>query len=178
MNALNTNLKPRRNYWLLTERIVGCILLLWSMFVLYSILSIIADMFRSGYIAAGNTSFSSIVIKNHLIVIISILCLYGSWALLYNDKTGWMLCVVSSLIYCINLFMSSQSKAIDSKLPFVEHHKSYGIASLLFLLIFFLLLLKPMRIKYRPTVKTWILISVAIVLCILDKIIFHAIEAA
>src|SRR2546423_15723448 len=96
MNTLNTNLKTRSNYWLLTEKIVGCILLLWSMAVLYSILSVIADMFRSGYIAAGIISFSSIVIINHLMIIISILCLFGSWMLLYKDKTGWALCVVSS----------------------------------------------------------------------------------
>ena len=175
MNTLNKNLRTGFNYWLLTEKIIGCILLLWSMSMLYSIISVIANTFRSGYIPAGKTSFSSIVTKNHLMLIISILCLFGSCMLLYKDKTGWIFCVISSFVYGLNLFMASRSKAIDSKLPFAEHYKSYGIASLLFFIIFFLLLLKPIRIKYQPTLKTWILITAAIVLYILDKIILQAV---
>lgn len=165
MNTLNTNVKTRRNYWLLIEKIIGCILLLWSMFALYSILSVVTDMFRYGYIAAGNASIGSLIKTNHLIVIISLLCLFGSWMLLFRHKAGWIFCVISSLVYCVNLFMSSRSKT-------TEHYKSYSIASILFFIIFILLLSKPIRIKYQPTVKTWVLISVTIVLCILDKIIF------
>jgi hypothetical protein len=172
MKDLQTNTKLRFNYWLLAEKIIGCILLLWSIFVLGGILSFVSGMFRSGYIAAGNTSLSSIAKKNHLIIIISILCIFGSWLLLFRDKTGWIICIVSSLIYGINLLMSSRSKAVDSKLPFAEHYKSYGFAALFFFVIFLLLLLKPIRAKYHPSTKTWIIISGIILLCILDKIIF------
>jgi hypothetical protein len=172
MNTLNANTKRRYNYWLLAEKIIGCILLVWSIFVLASILSVVSGMWRSGYIAAGNTSLSSIAIKNHLIITISILCIFGSWLLLFKDRTGWVICIVSSLIYGINLLMSSRSKAVDSKLPFAEHYKSYGFAALLFFIIFLLLLLKPIRANYHPSTKTWIIISGIILLCILDKIIF------
>lgn len=172
MNTLNTNIKRRYNYWLFAEKIAACILLLWSVFVLASIISVVSGMLHSGYIAAGNTSLSSIAIKNHLVIIVSVLCIVGSWLLLFKSKTGWIICIVSALIYCINLFTSSRSKAINSKLPFAEHYKSYGIAALLFLIILFLLLLKPIREKYQPTLKTWMLIIGIIVLCIVDKIIF------
>ena len=172
MKNVQTKSKPLFNYWLVAEKIIGCILLLWSVFVIASILSVVSSMIRYGYIAAGNTSLSSIAIENHLIIIISILCLSGSWMLLFRNRTGWILCTVSSLIYGINLLLSSRSKAVDSSLTFAEHYKSYGFAALLFFIIFLLLLLKPIRTRYHPSAKTWIIISGIILLCILDKIIF------
>ncbi len=172
MKNLQANAKLRFNYWLIIEKIISCILLLWSVFVLASILSVVSGMLRYGYIAAGNASLSSIAIKNHLVIIVSILCLFGSWMLLFKDKIGWIICVVSSLIYGVNLLLSSRSKAADSTLAYAEHYKSYGIASLLFFIIFILLLLKPIRKNYHPTIKTWIIISVIIVLFIIDKMIF------
>jgi hypothetical protein len=169
MKNVQTKSKLLFNYWLVAEKIIGCVLLLWSVFVIASMLSVVSSMLRYGYIAAGNTSLSSIAIEKHLIIIISILCLSGSWMLLFRNKAGWILCTVSSLIYGINLLLSSRSKAVDNDLAFAEHYKSYGIASLLFLIIFILLLLKPIRTKYQPTIKTWIIISVIIILSILDS---------
>ena len=172
MHNVNVELKSGRRIWIIVEKFIGIILLLWSIFVFYSVVSTIAEMFRSGFMATGKITFSSIVANNHFNVAISILCLFGSCMLLYKDKTGWILCVISSLIFGITLFISSRSKASDSTLSLANYYKSYGATALLFFLIFILLLLKPIRKRYKPTSKTWMWIICIILLLTIDKIIF------
>jgi hypothetical protein len=172
MNTSNIELKRNNKKWVIAEKIIGLILLLWSMYVLYTVISVIAAMFSSGYATSSKTAFNSIAVKYHFIIIVGILCLFGSCLLLYKDKAGWLLCVVTSLMYGINLFISSHSKALNSTLPFAKYYKSYGIAALLFFIIFFLLLSKQIRQKYEPTSKTWLWIAGLIVLLVIDKLIF------
>jgi hypothetical protein len=172
MNDVNIELKSSRRAWIVVERSIGIILLLWSIFVFYSVVSTIAEMFRSGFMATGKITFSSIIVNNHFNIILSALCVFGSCMLLYKDRTGWMLCVISSLIFGITLFISSRSKASDSTLPLANYYKSYGVTALLFFLIFILLLLKPIRERYKPTSKTWLWVTGIILLLVIDKIIF------
>jgi hypothetical protein len=172
MNTSNIELKRGRNKWIIAEKIIGLVLLLWSVFILYNMLSVIAGMFSSGFVASGKATYGSIVSKYHFPIIVGILCLFGSCMLLYKDRTGWLLCVVTSLAYAIVMFISSRAKAIDSKLPFAKYYKSYGIVALLFFIIFFLLLAKPIRARYQPTVKTWLLIGGIVLLLAVDMMIF------
>ena len=172
MNDINVELKHGHRSWIVAEKCIGVILLLWAIFVFYSVVSTIAGMYRSGYMATGKITFSSIVSANHFNIIISILCLFGSCMLLYKDRTGWVLCVISSLIFGITLFISSRSKASDSTLPLANYYKSYGAAALLFFAIFILLLLKPIRERYKPISKTWLWMAGIILLLVIDKIIF------
>lgn len=172
MNDLNIELRSRRRTWIALEKVIGSILLLWAVYVFYSVVSTMAGMYRSGFMATGRITLSSIISGNHFNIIISILCLFGSCMLLYKDRTGWMLCVISSLVFGLTLFISSRSKAADSTLPLAGYYKSYGAAALLFLLIFILLLLKPIRERYKPTSKTWLWIAGIILLIVIDKIIF------
>jgi len=173
MNVSTTSVKNSSDKWIIVEKIIGFILLAWSVFVLYSVFSTIAGAYSSGYIKTGKTSFGSMAAGHHLIILVSILCLFGSCMLLYKDKTGWLLCVATSFFYGINLFISSRSKAIDDSLPFAKYYKSYGASALLFLIIFVLLLLNPIRKKYQPTLQTWIIIAALIAVMILDKILFN-----
>lgn len=172
MNDVNVELNRGRRGWMVVEKCIGLILLIWAIFVLYSVVSTIAGMYRSGYMATGKITFASIASKNHFNIIISILCLFGGCMLLYKDKTGWMLCVISSLIFAATLFISSRSKAGDNTLPFAGYYKSYGIAALVFFAIFFLLLAKQIRERYKPTSKTWMLIAGIILLLVIDKVTF------
>lgn len=169
MKVLNTNLKQGRNYWLLAEKIIGIILLIWSAIVLYNIIYVIAGVVRSDYTSRVNISYTSIAVQNHLTIILGILCLFGSCMLLYKDKTGWMLCVITSLLYGISLFLSASSKSADGAMPMSQYYKSYSAAALLFFIIFILLVLTPIRKKYQPTLKTWIIIGLAILLFIIDR---------
>ncbi|HEX5154523.1 MAG TPA: hypothetical protein VFW07_23920 [Parafilimonas sp.] len=165
-------MKTNRRTWIVLEKFIGIILLLWSVFIFYSVVSNIAEMYRSGFMATGSITFSSIVANNHFNIILSVLCVFGSCMLLYKDRTGWMLCVISSFIFGITLFISSRSKATDSTLPLAGYYKSYGAAALLFFVIFILLLLKPIRERYKPTSKIWFWITGVVLLLIIDKIIF------
>ena len=169
MKVLNTNLKQGRNYWLLTEKVIGIILLLWSTIVLYNVIYVIAGIIRSGYTSRTNVTYTSIALQNHLTIITGILCLFGSCMLFFKDKTGWMLCVITSFIYGVSLYMSANSKVIDGTLPASQYYKSYGAVALLFLVIFILLFLKPIRKNYQPTLKTWIIIGIAILIFFIDR---------
>jgi hypothetical protein len=142
------------------------------MFILYNIVTVLANMSGSHFITHGKITYGSVVLKNHLTIILSLLCLFGSCFLLFKDRTGWALCVITSLIYGINLFLSSRSKAGNDKLPMAEYYKSYGIAALVFLTMFVLLILKPIRSRYSPTIRTWIIIAAAILLFIIDSLVF------
>jgi hypothetical protein len=172
MNNINVQLKHDRRSWIVAEKFIGVILLLWAIFIFYSIVSNMSAMYRSGYMAAGKITFSSIVFANHFNIIISILCWFGSCLFLYKDRTGWMLCVISSLIFGITLFISARAKASDSTLSLANYYKSYGAAALLFFVIFVLLLLKPIREKYKPISKTWLWMAGIVLLAVIDKIIF------
>src|SRR5436190_670762 len=97
---------------LLLKTVLYC-LPLPAIFVLYNVLSIITGIFNSGYMTTGKITYASLAAKNHFIFIVGILCLFGSCMLLYKDRTGWLLCIVTSLLYAINLFISSRSKATD-----------------------------------------------------------------
>jgi cell division protein FtsW (lipid II flippase) len=79
---------------------------------------------------------------------------------------------VTSFMFGVNLFMSSHTKSLNSKLPYAEHYKSYGVVAILFFIIFIVLLLKPIYKRYQPTFKTWLLMSGMILLLIVDKLIF------
>jgi len=172
MNDLNVELKSGRRAWVVIEKFIGIILLLWSIFILYSVVSSIAGMYRSGYMATGKITFGSIASANHFNIIISILCLFGSCLFLTKDRAGWMLCLISSLMFGITLFISSRAKANDSTLSFANYYKSYGITALLFFVIIILLLIKPIRERYKPTVQTCLWITGIIFLLVIDKIIF------
>jgi hypothetical protein len=129
-------------------------------------------MISSGMVAAGKATYGSITAKYHFPIIVGILCLFGSCMLLYKDRTGWLLCVVTSFVYAVTMFMSSRSKAMDNTLPFAKYYKSYGIAALIFFAIFFLLLMKPVRARYQPILKTWLLMGVIILVLVIDKLLF------
>ena len=172
MNDVNVERKSCRSTWIVVEKSIGIILLLWAIFVFYSVVSTIAGMYRSGLMATGKITFFSIVSNNHFNIIISILCLFGSCMFLYKDRTGWILCVISSLLFGITLFISSRSKAGDSTLPLANYYKSYGVAALLFFVIFIMLLLRPIREQYKPSLKTWSWMLGIILLLVIDKIIF------
>jgi hypothetical protein len=172
MNTSNIELKHSNKKWGVAEKIIGFILLLWSMYVLYTVISVMAAKFSSGYATSNKTAFTSTVIRDHFIIIVGILCLFGSCLLLYKDKTGWLLCVVTSLMYGINLFISSRSNALDNTLPFAKWYKSYGVVALLFFIIFFLLLSKQIRQKYQPTSRTWLWMAGLILVMVIDKLIF------
>jgi hypothetical protein len=172
MTITNAPVKNSYGKWIIAEKVAGLILLAWSVFVLYSIFSMISGVFNSNFMATGKVTYGSLAEKNHLIIFVGILSLFGSCMLLYKDKTGWLLCVVTSFVYGISLFISSRSNAVNTSLPFTKYYKSYGASALVFLLIFVLLLLPPIRKKYQPSLKTWIIIVAIIALIILDKMIF------
>ncbi len=172
MSTSNIELKGGNKKWVIAEKIIGFILLFWSMYVLYTVISVIAAIFSSGYAKSNKTAFTSTVLKDHLIIIVGILCLFGSCLLLYKDKAGWFLCVVTSLMYSITLLISSRSHALDNTLNFAKYYKSYGVAGLLFFIIFFLLLSKQIRQKYQPTSRTWLWMAGLILLLVIDKLIF------
>src|SRR3954470_20679721 len=99
-----STLKSGFNLWLLLEKLIGIILLFWSGFVVYTMVSNIGDKFSSGYAATQNITVASIVAQTHFIIIISGLCIFGSCMLLFKDKTGWFLSVVSSFMFGVSLF--------------------------------------------------------------------------
>ncbi|CAN5177424.1 hypothetical protein BH11BAC6_BH11BAC6_00460 [soil metagenome] len=153
------------------EKIIAILLVLWGLFCLYYIVTVAAGMINSVPKNLGGANYWYVLQVNHLSVILSILCVFGGFMLLFSDKSGWMLSVVSSIMYCISFFISSRSNTADTD-PYAIFYKSYGITAILFLIISVVLFLKPFRQKYLPSGKTYLWLISLLMLLVIDKIIF------
>ena len=156
--------------WSVAEKIIAVILAAGSVFVLYSEVSLIAQTIRSGYLESTQQSYMKLIQMHHLPVLVSVLGLFGGCMMLFNDKTGWILSLIATAMFGFLFFVSSRSNAANSTFAFSSFYKSYGVTSLTCFLLFILLLVAPLRKKYKPTSKNWMWIVGLILILVLDKL--------
>lgn len=155
--------------WLVTEKVLGVLITVWGCIVLYSMVHMISETISSGYLSSGKITYSSMIRGNHLSTVVSLIGMFGGSLLLFNDKNGWILSVIATAMFAVLLLISSKANSINAKLPYAANFKGYGLLSILFLIILVLLVLKPFRVKYKPTAKNWMWIIIIIAVMMIDK---------
>lgn len=173
METSSSVAKAKSKTWLVIEKIIALLLILWGVLVLYSVVFTVYNMLGKTYITLAQTTTAQIISKGHPSAIVSIICIFGGFLLLYGDKRGWILSVVSTFVYAIILGISSKSKGADTTLLFSQFYKSYGAVALTFGVAFIILLLKYFREKYKPSTKNFIWIAVIVAILIADNMIFR-----
>jgi hypothetical protein len=158
--------------WTILEKTIAVVLVAAGIFLLYNEVSVIADVLNSRYIITGKVTYIQLLQIHFLPVILSIISLFGGFMQFFNDKTGWMLSLIATAMFGFLFFISSRSNASNTTLAFASFYKSYGLTAILFLIFFAMLLLKPFREKYQPTIKNWIWVAAILLSLIIIKIIF------
>jgi hypothetical protein len=158
--------------WTVIEKILGVLIGVWGIITLYSVTLTVANMFSRGYAAANHITYFQIFLAHHLNFLLALAGLFGGFMLVYNEKKGWMLSVISSALYIVNFFRSSQSNATSSSEPYYQYFKSYSAMALLFIAILVLLLQKPFLKKYHPNGKNWLWMIIIVAVLVIDKFIF------
>ena len=156
--------------WLIIEKVIAILLLVWGIAALYTVTTTIANMFKLGYIASQHISYFQLFVGAHLNFFLAIAAIVGGFMLFFNDKFGWIVSVVSCALYVVTFFRSSQANAVSSTQPYNAFSKSYSLMALLFLIILVFLIQKPFLKKYNVTATNWIWIIVIVALLILDKL--------
>jgi len=158
--------------WLSFEKIIGTIIGIWGIVALYSVTITVANLVNHGYAAANHITYFQLFLSNHLNFFLALASLFGGFMLLFNDRQGWLLCIICTALYVVTFFQSSQANAADNTQPYYAFFKSYSILALLFLVMLILLIQKPFRKKYVSTARNWLCVGIIIVAAIVDKIIF------
>jgi len=156
--------------WNIIEKLIAVILTIASVFVLYNEISIIAGIVSSGYTAKDGSTYLQLLRTHHLPVVISLIGLFGGSMLFFNDKSGWILSLIATAMFGVLFYLSSKTNAANNMLPFASFYKSYGITSIIWIIFFIILLWKPFRKKYTPSLKNWLWLAGILALLIIDKI--------
>ncbi|QEC68907.1 hypothetical protein FRZ67_16915 [Panacibacter ginsenosidivorans] len=171
MSSQNDTLPALPRGWNFVEKAIAVILTISSVFVLYNEVSIIAGILTSGYTSKDGSTYLQLLKMHHLPVLISLIGLFGGSLLFFNDKKGWLLSLIATAMFGAIFYLSSKSNAANNMLPFASFYKSYGVTSIICFVFSIILLWKPFRKKYRPTIKNWLWLAGTLTLLIIDKII-------
>jgi hypothetical protein len=159
--------------WVIIEKIIGTIITAWGMVVLFNIIRVMIDTVNSGFTTSVNVTYGQLFQKNHLNILLSLASVFAGVMLWFNDKRGWLLSIICSLLYFVTFIKSSQANSQDSSHPYFEFYKSYSLIALIFLVILIFLLQKPFWKKYQPTKKNWLWAIGIIVILLIDKFLFR-----
>lgn len=157
--------------WNIMEKIIALLLAIGSLLVLYNQVSIVSGMLSSAYVVKNGATFFQIFKTHHLALIVSILGLFGGFMMIFNDKRGWLMCLISLAMFGILFYMSSRSNATDKNLAFASFYKSYGITAIICFVLFIVLLWSPFRKKYNPVLKNWLWLGGILLVLLVDKLL-------
>ncbi len=159
--------------WNITEKIICTILQGWALYYLYAITyEVYASGQKSlqmGLITHDNMKYGDLFRTMHIYYFMGLMCLYGGLALLYDRKGGWVASVTTTALFTGFLLVSGRNGIIKDNSAQIMASVGYLIAAFVFASMFIILLLKPFRAKYKPTIYNWLVITGIIVLVLLDR---------
>jgi|GEM_PF-3498064 len=172
-----------RNNWKITEKIIGCLLILWGGF--YFVISI--WVFKNDLdvaFAYSNNSWDDLsllkIIKNyHFKLLLPLITLIVGLLLLLKKRLGWLLSVVFTLLWPATLLIhlwDLYTKILEDDIfeeNLVPICTVIGFISLILLTMFGLLMTKQIRSNYNPTIKSWLIMIVLFATLLIDKILIN-----
>lgn len=153
--------------WTVIEKVISTLLQAWALFYVYSLTS---NLLGSTSIP-GRPGMGGSVTFNmfHINYLMGILCFIGGIGLLYDKRWGWVLSVLTSLVFAGLMLVSARNGITAEKNDHMMRSVSYLVVAALFATIFLLLVQKPFRLKYKPNAVTWLLVVGAVIAVIIDK---------
>jgi hypothetical protein len=157
--------------WYITEKIISLALIIWGGLLLYY--SSRGILLLSDFVSSQDFSVWTTFKYYHLLFILPLATIIAGLLLLFDKRTGWTMALMTLLM---NAFVFSIPK--DKYTNNFDLNSSGFIVSMLFFSIvcltsFFILLRKPLQIKYNPTKKTWLTIAVLTLFILLDKTLIY-----
>jgi hypothetical protein len=132
------------------EKAVAILLLLWSLFILYTIFASLQAYVEAGILHWRDISVTGVLAMAHYRIAIPLLSICASILLLAGKRKGWIACIVMNFINAIFVCISVFSSDI-----YTEHAQSVYINGILIALAFtgmgILLLNKDIRLRYAIT---------------------------
>jgi hypothetical protein len=157
--------------WMIIQNAVAALLLAWAVFFLYSFnvsaFSRLGAAMKEGVVKKTDVSFVKMASVYNVYYLCGILAGYAGIALLFEKKWGWLASLATSLIFLAFMLISVRDGLTDNAQN--GFPTSYLIAAITFAVIFLLLIAKPFRARYRPTLLNWLAVALILVLVIVDK---------
>jgi hypothetical protein len=162
-----------------SEKAIGWIQILWGTFGLFVAIYGLKNLYDFGVtyfqLTLEKISIWKILKTYHFGFLLAILSLISGLLLILKKNSGWQLAIITSFVTgilgAINLIYSYSK---PDKLKFNQTNTILQVTIMtVFLLITFILLLKPFRTKYNPTRRTWWTSFIIVALLLMDKIIFQ-----
>lgn len=156
--------------WTIIEKVISTLLQAWALFYIYSLTSTLLGTAR---MPSRLTMANTITFKMfHVNYIMGVLCFAGGIGLLYDKRWGWVLCLITTLVFTGLMLVSGRNGITAEKNEHMMMSVSYLVVAALFAIMFLLLVQKPLRLKYKPNVVTWLLVAGVIILVVIDKNVF------
>ncbi len=161
--------------WIITEKTISVLQIIWGGLMLsltiWSAKLLIDFGVEHLELTWENISLPKILKNYHFRLLLSLLTIFGGLTLMINKRIGWILSVVTSLLYGITTILAFQKVKMDTSFKLDIYDLLAGLIAILFFTIFGLLLTRQFRNKYKPTNKTWWIIVGLVILLLVDRLL-------
>lgn len=164
-------------HWELFEKTISWIQIIFGIatisFVLWTLNLTVSTILDHSDYTWNDVSFYKLF-KNHYFIILSgFLCISSGVLLLKNKKTGWILSVITWLLYGLGTLINLLTKN-DENEYFFESNSDFIIIGIILALFFTLALsltLKPFRTKYKANLNSWFIIGLITLIFVISKLL-------
>lgn len=156
--------------WTITEKVIATLLQAWAVYFVYSLTNGISD--RLHFVTKVQMDYGLIISMFHMSYIIGILTFVAGVALLYDKKWGWLSCIICTILFAGFMLVSGRNGIQKENNVMLMASVGYFITAALFIILLFLLVQKPFRQKYKPTILNWLIVGASVLLVLIDKSIF------
>ncbi|RUA14746.1 MAG: hypothetical protein DSY83_08840 [Flavobacteriia bacterium] len=120
-------------------------------------------------------SFFKLIKQSHFVFLSGVLGMISGILLLKGKRWGWITSVSSFLVYSIGMILIALGTNNKGKV-LLEDEGDYiipGVLLIVFLVLTFLLALKPIRELYSIKIRDWVIVGTKVLLFTLDKLIIN-----
>jgi len=149
------------------EKVISSLLILWGGSNLYFIISWIRFLHDLGL------QYKSVLLLRdyHLLFLVALLSVVGGILMLLRKRIGWIICLVMLLVNALlYLIPAEKGKRIFNNGTSLL---VFSVIAIVFLILFSILASSPYREKYLSNRNTWLIVVVATIVAVLDKLVFY-----
>lgn len=128
-------------------------------------------MIEANLITWSRISILKLIKNAHFIFLSGVMGFMSGVLLLKGKKCGWILNVSSWLVYSLGAFLITWRLERTNDSFTNQNYILIGILIFIFLIMAIVMILKPFRLKYKPSSKSWATIGVITLVFLLDKLL-------
>jgi hypothetical protein len=164
-------------HWTLFEKIISGFQIIFGIagisFVVWSLNLTITTIFEHSDYTWNDVSFYKLLKNHYFFIFTGALCLSSGILLLKNKKIGWILSVVTWLLYALGTLINLLAKNDENEYLFESNLEFIlvGLVITSFFILALCLTLKPFRTKYKANLNSWILIGLLTLIFTISKLL-------